>query len=72
MLPKEIFNLGYCIHDIRTIIAIRTKRKGSSYFKQLKPIIVALQLFGVMPFTTHTNGIVNKLNYLFIKIYKKI
>jgi len=63
MLPKEIFNLENCIHDFRTIIAIRTKRKRSSYFKQLKPIIVALKLFGVMPFTTNRNGIVNKLYY---------
>jgi len=69
MLPKEIFKLENSIHDIRTIIAIRTKRKRSSYFKQLKPIIIALKLFGVLPFTTHTNGIVNKLNYLFITIY---
>jgi len=68
MLPKEIFNLENCIHDIRTIIAIRTKRKRSSYFKQLKPIIVALKLFGVFPFTTHTSGMVTKLNYLFIDI----
>eukprot|EP00102_Acyrthosiphon_pisum_P020067 XP_016657277.1 PREDICTED: gustatory and odorant receptor 22-like isoform X2 [Acyrthosiphon pisum] len=56
MISKEIFNLENCIHDIRTIIAIRTKRKKSSYFKQLKPIIIALKLFGVMPFTTHTSG----------------
>lgn len=69
MLPKEIFNLENCIYDIRTIIAIRTKRKRLLYFKQLKPIIVALKLFGVMPFTTHTNGIVNKLCYEFNTIY---
>lgn len=62
MLPKEIFNQENYILDIRAIITIRTKRKRSSYFKQLKPIIVALKLFGVMPFTTHTrtSGIVKK------------
>jgi len=68
MLPKEIFNQEDYILDIRTIITIRTKRKRSSYFKQLKPIIVALKLFGVMPFTTHTSGIVKKRNYLFITV----
>ncbi|XP_050058056.1 gustatory and odorant receptor 22 isoform X3 [Aphis gossypii] len=56
MLPKEIFNQENYILDIRTIITIRSKRKRSSYFKQLKPIIVALKLFGVMPFTTHASG----------------
>lgn len=64
MIPKDIFNLENCIHDIRTIIAIRTKRRKSSYFKQLQPIIIALKLFGVMPFTTHPSGIVNKINSL--------
>ncbi|XP_025205086.1 gustatory and odorant receptor 22 [Melanaphis sacchari] len=55
MLPKEIINQDNYILDIRTIMTIRTKRKRSSYFKQLKPIILALKLFGVMPFITHTS-----------------
>eukprot|EP00102_Acyrthosiphon_pisum_P027506 XP_016664716.1 PREDICTED: gustatory and odorant receptor 22-like [Acyrthosiphon pisum] len=71
MISKEIFNLENCIHDIRTIIAIRTKRKKSSYFKQLKPMIIALKLFGVMPFTTHTSGPVFAL-FSWIMLYSLI
>jgi len=70
MLPKELFNQENYILDIRTIIMIRTKRKRS-YFKQLKPIIVALKLFGVMPFTTNTSGIVKKMKlFIYYNLYR--
>ncbi|XP_026819078.1 gustatory and odorant receptor 24 [Rhopalosiphum maidis] len=70
MLPKELFNQENYILDIRTIFMIRTKRKRS-YFKQLKPIIVALKLFGVMPFTTHTSGPVFTL-FSWIMLYSLV
>lgn len=56
MLKKKIFILEKSTrHDIRTI-SVRIKWKNSAYPEQLKPILVALQLFGVMPLTNHKNG----------------
>lgn len=47
------------VHENNTYnrkIAVRMKNQKSTYFKKLKLIIVALKLFGVMPFTEDKNG----------------
>lgn len=62
MFLKKIFVRDKSIHDFRTI-TIRIKYKNSSYLEHLKPIIVALKLFGVMPLTENEDGKNNNIFY---------
>lgn len=45
----------YSIQNIRKVKG-QTKRKKSFYHEQLEPIIIALKLFGALPYTNRKNG----------------
>lgn len=54
MYQKQIYDQELS-HEIR-IFTVRIKTRHFAYLEQLKPIITAMKLFGVMPFTEHKNG----------------
>lgn len=58
-MKKEMFRRKIFIQqhsrEMR-IFTVRIKTKQCAYLEQLKPIITALKLFGVMPLTEHESG----------------